>query len=112
MGHRIHRPRAVARRGEGPGQPQTGAAKGPCAEEIEVWVEAPPDTLPDGQRVAVVVSAGNLVIVARGGIEAGTITGEAAEHIRGCMALGYRFEGTAHRANGGAKVAVHGYRAS
>lgn len=77
-----------------------------------MWVEAPPDTLPDGQRVAVVVSAGNLIIVAQGGIEAGTITGEAAEHIRGCMALGYRFEGTAHRANGGARVVVRGYRAS
>jgi hypothetical protein len=65
-----------------------------------------------GETIAVIVSAGELVIVTQGGIELARVTGEAAEHIRRCMARGYRFEGTALPVNGQIKVVVHGVRAS
>ena len=64
------------------------------------------------QTVAVIVSAGELVVVREGGIELARVTGEAAQRIRRCMARGYRFEGTALPVNGQIKVVVHGLRTS
>lgn len=112
MGGPRRRREAVARGTGSSGATGTAHAGDSCAQEIEVLVDAPTGAVNPGEPVTVVRSAGEVMIVSQGAIHVAAVTGEWAEHIRRCMARGFRFEGTAHHADGGIRVVIHGYRAA